>query len=154
LRTATDPNDPSFRVRITNQHTLSNSLATKPFGTGVGTIGMWGVTYNKHIYTSQIPPDSYFVKIWAMYGIVGFILWFGIMLYILGKSAGLIWNTRDHALRNQLCALAAGFAGNLVCSYGNEVMNTMPSSAILYVSWAFIWMSTRWDTPINKLSKP
>ncbi len=150
LRSATDPNDASLQVRLINQRTLSNSLASKPFGTGVGTIGMWGVTYNKHINTSEIPPDSYFVKVWAMYGIVGFILWFGIMLYILGKSAGITWNTRDPAIRNQLCALSAGFGANLLCSYGNEVMNTMPSSAILYLSWALIWMSTRWDTPVVK----
>lgn len=150
LRSATNPNDASLQVRLINQRTLSNSLENKPFGTGVGTIGMWGVTYNKHINTAKIPPDSYFVKVWAMYGIVGFILWFGIMLYILGKSAGITWNTRDPALRNQLCALCAGFGANLLCSYGNEVMNTMPSSAILYVSWALVWMSTRWDTPVVK----
>jgi hypothetical protein len=150
LRSGTNSNDPSFQVRLVNQRTLAYSLSNKPFGTGVGTIGMWGVTYNKHIYTSKIPPDSYFVKVWAMYGIIGFILWLGIMLYILGKSAGIIWNTRDQALRNQLCALCAGFGGTLLCSYGNEVMNTMPSSAILYVSWALIGISTRWDMPINK----
>ncbi|MEO5999558.1 MAG: O-antigen ligase family protein [Chitinophagaceae bacterium] len=152
LRTATDPNDASLRVRLVNQQTLANSLASKPFGTGVGTIGKWGMTYNKHIYTSNIPPDSYFVKVWAMYGVVGFIVWFGIMLYILGKSAGIVWKTRDDALRNQLCALCAGFGGILLCSYGNEVMNTMPSSAIVYVSWALLWMSTRWDTRVQKLT--
>ncbi|MEO6914226.1 MAG: O-antigen ligase family protein, partial [Chitinophagaceae bacterium] len=149
LRSGTDPNDPSLQVRLLNQKALSASLASKPFGTGVGTIGMWGVTYNKHIPTAKIPPDSYFVKVWAMYGIVGFIIWLGMMLYILGKSAGIIWNTRDKALRNQLCALTAGFGGSLLCSYGNEVMNTVPSSAILFVSWALLWMSTRWDTPIQ-----
>lgn len=150
LRSGMDPNDPSLQVRLINQRTLSNSLATKPFGTGVGTIGMWGVMYNKHIYTAKIPPDSLYVKIWVMYGITGFILWFGMMLYILGKSVGLIWNMRDPLLRNQMCAICSGYAGILLCSYGNEVMNAMPSFAIVYVSWALIWMSPRWDTPITK----
>jgi VanZ family protein len=151
LRSAMNPNDPSLQVRLVNQRTLANSLASKPFGTGVGTIGMWGVTYNKHIYTAKIPPDSYFVKVWAMYGVIGFIIWFGMMLYILGKAAGITWRTRDPALRNQLCSLCAGYAAILTCSYGNEIINTLPSSAIVYVSWAFIWMSTRWDTPPPKL---
>lgn len=150
LRSGTDPNDPSLQVRLTNQKILSAGLASKPFGTGVGTIGMWGVTYNKHIPTSKIPPDSLFVKFWAMYGIVGFIIWFGMMLYILGKSGGIIWNTRDKALRNQLMALAGGFGASLLCSYGNEVMNTVPSSAIVIVSWALLSMGTRWDTPVIK----
>ncbi len=150
LRSGTDANDPSLQARLINQRTLSNSLASKPFGTGVGTIGMWGVMYNKHIYTAKIPPDSYFVKVWVMYGIIGFILWFGMMLFILGKSVGMIWTVRDPLLRNQLSSLASGFGGIFLCSYGNEVMNSLPSSAIVYVSWALVWMGTRWDTPLPK----
>lgn len=148
LRSGMDPNDPSLMVRLVNQRTLSNMLKTKPFGTGVGTIGMWGVKYNKHIPTAKIPPDSLYVKVWAMYGITGFIFWFGMMLFIMGKSAGIIWNTRDPIMRNQLCSLCAGFGGILLCSYGNEVMNVVPSTTIVCMSWALIWMSTRWDTPV------
>jgi VanZ family protein len=150
MRSGTDANDPSFQLRMINQRKLSDALSSKPLGTGVGTIGAWGQKYNKHIPTSTIAPDSLYVKIWVMYGIVGFIFWFGTMLYILGKSAGLIWNTRDPVLRNQLCALCAVYAAILLCSYGNEVMNAVPSLAIVYVSWALISMSTRWDTPLQK----
>ena len=145
LRTSLDPNDPSLMTRLNNQKVLQSYLADKPFGTGVGTLGMWGVKYNPGKFISTIPPDSLYVKIWAMYGIVGFIIWFGIMLYILGKSAGIIWNTRDKALRNKLSALCAGSAGILLCSYGNEVMNQMPSSIIVYTTWVLIWLSPRWD---------
>lgn len=150
MRSGTNPNDPSFQLRMINQRALSNMLSSKPLGTGVGTIGMWGVKYNKHIPTAKIPPDSLYVKLWAMYGITGFILWLGIMLYVLGKAGGMIWNTRDPVMRNQLTALTATFAGVLLCSYGNEVMNVLPSTAIVFMSWALIWMSPRWDTPIPK----
>jgi hypothetical protein len=85
-----------------------------------------------------------------MYGIIGFILWFGMLLYILGKSAGIIWNTRDPVMRNQLCSLCAGFGSTLLCSYGNEVMNVVPTTSIVYISWSLIWLSTRWDTPLLK----
>lgn len=150
LRSGTDPNDPSFQLRMINQRKLSDALGSKPLGTGVGTIGAWGQKYNKHIPTASIAPDSLYVKIWVMYGVVGFILWFGAMLYMLGKSAGIIWNTRDPVLRNQLCALCGVYGAVLLCSYGNEVMNVVPSLAIVSVSWAFISMSTRWDIPLNK----
>ena len=125
MRTSLDPNDPSFQVRLINQKILKDILADKPFGTGVGTIGMWGTKYNEDKFIAQIPPDSLYVKIWAMYGIVGFIGWFGIMLYITGKSAGIVWKTRDPVLKNQLLALCGGATGILLCSYGNEVLNTM-----------------------------
>ena len=147
MRTSLDPNDPSFRVRLFNQKILKDFLADKPFGTGVGTIGMWGTVYNEDKFIAKIPPDSLYVKIWAMYGIIGFIGWFGIMLYITGKSAGIIWKTRDPVLKNQLLALCGGATGILLCSYGNEVLNAMPSSMIVYISWALIWLSPRWDTP-------
>ena len=147
LRTSLDPKDPSFQVRLINQKILKEILADKPFGTGVGTLGAWGTKYNEDKPISQIPPDSLYVKVWAMYGIIGFLGWFGIMLYITGKAAGIVWKTRDPVLKNQLLALCGGATGILLCSYGNEVLNTMPSSMIVYISWALIWMSPRWDTP-------
>lgn len=149
LRTSLDPEDPSLKVRLRNQKVLRDYLATKPFGTGVGTMGNWGVKYNAGKFISTVPPDSLYVKVWGMYGIVGFLIWFGIMMYITGKSAGIIWKTRDPVLKNQLTALSAGATGILLCSYGNEVMNAMPSSAIVYISWVLIWLSPRWDTTGN-----
>jgi len=150
LRTSLDPNDPSLQVRFINQKILSDYLKTKPFGVGVGTMGTWGTTFNQDKYISQIPPDSLYVKVWGMYGIIGFIIWFGIMLYITGKCAGIIWNTRDPVLKNQLTSLCGGATGILLCSYGNEVLNAMPSSAIVYISWTLIWLSPRWDWPAVK----
>ncbi len=150
LRTSLDPNDASLMVRLNNQAILRDFLSTRPFGAGVGVLGMWGVKYNKDKFISTIPPDSLYVKIWAMYGIIGFIIWFGIMLYTTGKCAGIIWSTRDPVLRNKLSALLGGAFGILLCSYGNEVLNQMPSSIIVYVSWALIWMSPRWDNPKAK----
>ena len=152
LRTALDPNDASLQTRLNNQKILSDYLSNKPFGAGVGTLGMWGTKYNSDKFISTIPPDSLYVKIWAMYGIVGFIIWFGIMMYITGKCAGIIWNTRDLVLRNKLIALCAGATGILLCSYGNEVMNQMPSSIIVYASWVLIWLSPRWDTKLAVMS--
>jgi hypothetical protein len=151
LRSSLDPNDASLQVRLINQRIFSDALASKPFGTGVGTIGMWGAEYNKHIPTSKIPPDSLYVKVWVMYGVIGFIMWFGMMLYITGKSAGIVWETRDPVLKNQLLALTAGSFGNLVCSYGNEVMNAFPSLIIVSISWALVFISPKWDTPSNEV---
>ena len=145
LRTSLDPEDASFQVRLKNQALLRDYLASRPFGGGVGTIGNWGITYNPGQFLSSIPPDSYFVKVWAEYGIVGFMIWLGIMLYILGKCGGIVWRIRDPVLRQQLLALTAGFAGILFCSYGNEVMNQMPSALIVYLSWVFVFRGPELD---------
>ena len=84
---------------------------------------------------------------WGQYGIVGFLVWFGLMLYILGKCMGIVWRIRDPVLRQKLTALTAGYAGILMCSYGNEIMNQMPSSIIIYTSWVFVFLGPSLDTP-------
>ena len=150
LRTSIDFNDASFQERLRNQNILKEYLKSRPFGTGVGTIGNWGVTYNPNKYLSQIPPDSLFVKNWAEYGIIGFIIWISIQLYLLGKGGGIIWKLQDKHLKQKILALTAGSAGILVASYGNEVQNQMPSAMIIYITWALTYMAPKWDSKSKK----
>ncbi|WP_375418929.1 O-antigen ligase family protein [uncultured Hymenobacter sp.] len=147
MRTAVDPNDPSLRVRLANQALLREYLSSRPFGGGAGTMGSLGLKYNAGTFLSKVPPDSYFVKVWGQYGIVGFLIWFGIILFTLGKCAGIVWRIRDPGLRQKLLALTAGFSGILLGSYANEIMNQMPSSMIVYLTWVFILSGPDLDTP-------
>ncbi len=147
LRSSVNPDDASLNVRLTNQQVLSNYLSSRPFGGGIGTIGFWGRQYNSDKFLASIPPDSYWVKVWAEYGIVGFTLWFGIMMFILGKCCGIVWKIKNKALRTKLIALTAGFAGILFCSYGNEVINYLPTGIIIYFSWCFVFLGPSFDKP-------
>jgi hypothetical protein len=150
LRTALDPKDPSLNLRFMNQKILAEYLQSKPFGGGLGVIGIWGKEYNKDKFLSTIEPDSYWVKVWVMYGIVGFVIWFCIMMYIFGKCAGIIWKTRDDKLRVKLIALMSGAAGVFFCSYGNEIINNMPSSIVVCLSFVFIYISPKIDAAITE----
>lgn len=141
LRTALNPEDPSLNVRFNTQRNLREYMSTRPFGGGLGVIGAFGMQYNKDKYLSTVQPDSYFVKIWAMYGIVGLTIWLCIMLFILGRCCGIVWKIEDEALKVKMIALTSGYAGILFCSYGNEVINTMPSSIVIYLSWVLIFTS-------------
>ena len=145
LRTAFDPEDASLNTRFINQEILKDYLKSRPFGGGLGVTGFWGVKYNADKFLSKIPPDSYWVKVWVMYGIVGLVIWFSIMMYILGKGCGIIWNIQNKALRYKLIALCSGAAGIFFASYGNEIMNDMPSSMIMSISWAFIFLGPKLD---------
>ncbi|PTS97039.1 hypothetical protein DBR11_18150 [Pedobacter sp. HMWF019] len=151
LRTALDPTDPSLNARFINQAKLKEVLSHMPFGGGVGVSGMNGTIYNPDKLLSTIPPDSYWVKVWTMYGIVGLLIWFCMNMFILGKCCGIAWNIQDPKLRVKVIALTAGTAGLFFCSYGNEVMNGFPSSMILYMSWGFIYCAPRFDTNIEDL---
>lgn len=140
LRSSLDPSDASLNMRIINQQKLNDYLAAKPFGEGLGIIGHWGREYNPGHYLSTIAPDSYWVKVWAMYGIIGFVIFFCLWMYILGKGAGMIWKVNDKNLRTKLTALYAGIAGIFVCSYGNEVMNAMPALIVFQMSAGIIYV--------------
>lgn len=145
LRTALDPEDASLNVRFINQQIYKEHLKKMPFGGGLGVTGFWGMKYNTDKFLSTIPPDSYWVKVWVMYGIVGLIIWFSIMMYILGKCAGIIWKIKDQELKFKLIALCSGVAGIFIASYGNEIINDMPTSMIVSVSLAFIYLGPRLD---------
>ncbi|MFC3196176.1 O-antigen ligase family protein [Parapedobacter deserti] len=148
LRTAVNPEqDASYIVRLNSQERLRTYLAARPFGGGLGTIGGNGQEFNPNGFLATVEPDSYWVKVWAMYGIVGLVIWFGIMMYIMGKCCGIIWNIRDPVLRIKLVALVSGTIGIFIASYGNEVINRTPSSIIVYMSWAIIFVASKWDKP-------
>lgn len=143
LRSSLDTEDASLNVRLINQQKLRDYLATKPFGEGLGVIGHWGREYNPDKYLSTIPPDSYWVKVWAMYGIVGFIIFFCMWMFIFGYAGAMIWKIPDKNLRLKLGALLGGAFGIFISSYGNEVMNTMPSSIVLSLSIAIIYITCK-----------
>lgn len=150
LRTAVHPdNDASFQVRLLSQERLKQYLSNRPFGGGLGTIGGNGKEYNPSHFLASIEPDSYWVKVWAMYGIVGLVIWFGMMMYIIGKCCGIIWNIRDPVLKIKLIALIGGAIGVFVASYGNEVINRTPSSIIVFMSFSIIYLAPRWDGSNN-----
>lgn len=151
LRSALDPKDASFNVRVENQKKLKFLLRDEPFGAGLGMSGMNGTTYNADKPIANIQPDSYWVKVWVMYGIVGLLIWFGINSYIIGKCSGIVWNLKDPKLKTKMIALTSGTVGCFICSYGNEVMNGLPSSVIMFMSWSFVFISPWLDEKAEKL---
>jgi len=143
LRSALNPEDASLNTRLINQQVIKTYMEDLPFGAGPGVTGYYGQLYNTEKYLANVPPDSYFVKIWMMYGVVGLTIWFSIMMYIIGSCCGMVWNVKDRLLKTKLIALTAGAAGILFCSYGNEVINLMPTSIVVYLSWVFIYKSAK-----------
>ncbi len=151
LRSALDPKDASFNVRMVNQKKLAYLLEDVPFGAGLGMSGMNGTTYNADKPIANIQPDSYWVKVWVMYGVVGLLIWFAINSYIIGKCSGIVWQLKDPKLKTKMIALTSGTVGCFICSYGNEVMNAMPSSVIMFMSWSFIFIAPWLDKETQQL---
>lgn len=149
IRSAFDPNDPSLQTRLNNQKILKAYLSTRPFGGGIGSSGAWGQRFSPNAFLSHVATDSWFVVIWAEQGIIGLYLHLFILFTILGKASYIImFKLKDPLLTGQMRALASGILGVMGASYGNAVLGQMPTGIILYISMAFLFMSTDFDKMI------
>jgi hypothetical protein len=154
MRSAFDPNDASFQVRLENQRTLSAYLASRPFGGGIGHAGVKAKKFLPNAFLSQIATDSWYVMIWAEQGIVGLLLHLFILFYIVIKASNRIMNKiRDPILKIKMAALLSGMVGVMVASYGNAVLGTVPTAVLVYISMALLLSTEKFDNQLLELKK-
>lgn len=154
MRTAFRPEkDMSYQVRLENRAILKTYLADKPFGGGIGSAGNWGQRFSPQGFLANVATDSWYVQIWAEQGIIGLFLHLFILSYILLKGFYLImFRIKNPELAGIMGALIAGYAGIMGASYGNGVLGQMPTGALVYLSWGFIFMSQQLDREYSYLT--
>jgi hypothetical protein len=145
LRTALDPNDASLQVRLENQRILSGYMASRPFGGGVGSSGNWGLRFSPNTFLANTPTDSWYVRVWAEYGVIGLSIYVALLIYIVIHSGIMIWNIKNDELRFKAIALYSGICGIFVASYGNSVLGQLPSALVVYLSMIFVYKAQVWD---------
>jgi hypothetical protein len=150
MRTALDPENPSFQTRLRNQQKLADYLEHRPFGGGIGTAGFWGLRFSPGTFLAETPTDSWYVRIWAEEGVVGIMLHIGILMFIMGRAGYHVWHLNDPVLKQKGIALYAGMAGILLASYGNGVFGQMPTGIIMYLTMVALFKMPEWDTPTKE----
>lgn len=155
IRTAFDPNEPSLVIRRENQKLFKAYLKDKPFGEGLGLSGV-DVQDKFKRYTTSIPTDSWYVKIWVETGIIGLLLHIGILLYIIIHGAYIImFHVKNRELKGILCALLCGVFGVIISSYGNQIFGQFPIVFFIYTSITFVFVGKELDQQItnNQITK-
>ena len=138
--------DASLSVRMENQKKLAVYLQDKPFGTGLGTAGANGARFYPDTFVATIPPDSWYVLIWAETGIVGLLFYLSMMFVILAYGSLLVlFKIRDKQINNLLIAFISGGAGILVASYGNAVVGQFPTNILYTITISYIFVAKRLD---------
>ncbi|GLB51327.1 hypothetical protein NBRC110019_03660 [Neptunitalea chrysea] len=151
MRTAFDPNDASLQVRLANQRKLSNYLASRPFGGGIGSTGNWGQRFTPYTFLANTATDSWYVSIWADMGIIGLYLHLFILFFVLVTGAyNVMFRIRDDWIKGQIAALTCGMAGIMAASYGNGVFGQFPTGTLMYLGMAFIFLAPRWDKKLQE----
>ncbi len=147
MRTALDPNDASFQVRLENQRILKSYMATRPFGGGIGHGGVKAQKYLPNAFLSQVPTDSGYVLVWVEMGIVGLLLLLSILFYVIVTSSyRIMFRIRDPILKLKMEALTCGMFGIMVANYGNAVLGQMPTSMLIYISMALLMNMKSFDS--------
>lgn len=151
MRSSFDKDDASLRTRKENQARLRVFMADKPFGCGLGTTGAFGRQYSPNLFVSQVPTDSWYVAIWVEFGEVGLTLHILIHLFCMLRGSWIIlFKIRDRRLYYKASAMLCGYVGVAVASYGNPVYGQMPTSIMLYMSLAFVFMAPSYQREIDE----
>jgi hypothetical protein len=154
MRTAFVPeDDASYQVRLANQRILSEYLATRPFGSGVGQSGDKAKQYAPDSYLANIATDSWFVLIWVENGIIGLYLHLFILGFFLGKGMFIcMFQIKNPDLFAKTGALLSGVFGIIIASYGNAVLGQFPTGILIYASMAYVFMAPDLDRQIEESS--
>lgn len=153
MRTAFRPEeDASYIVRLENRAILKTYLADKPIGGGIGSAGNWGQRFSPQGFLANVATDSWYVQIWAEQGIIGLFLHLFILSYIILKGFYIVMvRMKNVELAGIMGALIAGYAGIMGASYGNGILGQMPTGALIYLSWGFIFMGQQLDREYSYL---
>ena len=133
----------SLQVRKENQKRLAVYLSDKPFGGGVGSAGYWGQRFTPGTFLADLALDSWYVKIWAEYGIVGLSFYGFMLLSFVLLSIRSIKAETDPDRYQLMLALLSGFTGILMASYGNQVLGQVPTGVIIMISLLYLIRSPR-----------
>jgi hypothetical protein len=153
MRTAFNLNEPSLVVRLENQKRLGSYIKTRPFGEGVGLSGVAAKRYAPNRLTTNIPNDSWYVKVWVETGIVGLLLYLSIQFAFLGYGIWLVMkNLKHRQLKGYLTAMLCGMFGMMASSYGNAIWGQYPTWMLMALTQAFVMMAPRYDDALERLT--
>lgn len=137
--------DESFKLRMTNRKILAQYMKDKPFGGGVGAAGNWGNRFSPGTFLAEFETDGMYVRIFAETGIVGLYLYYILYFIMLMKMLMISWKLKKTELRMVAIGLTCGVFGVMASNYGADNSVGLPTSMVMYWSFAIIWMTQKWD---------
>ncbi|WP_102408642.1 O-antigen ligase family protein [Parabacteroides bouchesdurhonensis] len=139
MRSAFNPSaDASFNVRKENQAKLATYLKNKPFGEGLGLSGVENQKLSLR-FTTSIPHDSWYVKLWVETGIIGAVLYLGIIFISIGAGAWiLMFKVTDPELKARLSGFICCIFGLILSAYGNAFWGQYPTNIIAFTGLSLV----------------
>jgi len=150
MRSAFNPEDPSLIVRLENQKRLSEYLRTKPFGEGIGLSGGAARRFDPNRLTTNIPNDSWYVKVWVETGAVGVSLFLIVQFFfIFYGTYQVLFKLKNKELCGYIIAMISGIFGIMVSAYGNAFYGQYPTLILISMMHGFIVISPYYDKDLE-----
>ncbi|MCP4438416.1 MAG: hypothetical protein GY810_05680 [Aureispira sp.] len=143
MRTAFNPDDPSFQYRLEARAHYAEYMNKHAFGWGIGSAGYWGNRFNGDDNIMK-GTDGGYVQLQAEIGYIGLYFYWVYFLFVLGSTFWMLLSLQDSILYPKILALCCGVIGLLLANYGNSVIYQLPSNITISMSLAYIWMSKIW----------
>ncbi len=139
IRSAFKPSeDPSFKVREKSQAFIKPFIQSHPFGSGLGSIGIWGSRFTPNSPLAKFAPDSGYVRVAVELGWVGLIVYCSFFATILIVGIRNYYRMRNHLLKSYLAALVAVVFSLVIANYPQEALIQAPTILIFYIVMALI----------------
>lgn len=150
MRTAFNPTeDGSYNVRKENQKKLGIYLKNKPFGEGIGLSGVENQKISMR-FTTLIPHDSWYVKIWVETGIVGLTLYLAMIFITIGRGAWiLMFKIKNIELKGILSGYLCGIFGLSLSAYGNAFWGQYPTYIFVFTGMTLVLCGKYFDNEIE-----
>ncbi|MEG0011771.1 MAG: O-antigen ligase family protein [Muribaculaceae bacterium] len=151
MRTAFNPSeDASFNVRVENKKKLADHLKNKPFGEGLGLSGVENKKTSDR-FTTQVPHDSWYVKLWVETGIVGLLLYIaGLVAVVINCAYIIMFKIKSREVKGVLTAMLCGIFGLMLSAYGNAFFGQYPTMIIVFVFLSIILKGQLLDKTVSK----
>lgn len=143
--TSLTSNDASLMVRSNNQYLVSKYLENKPFGIGIENVNLFGVQNQVGSFLSNLTAEASFVSIWNQNGIVGLILHFIGISYVLVIGFMKVYRLKSIDLRYKMIALYGGFIGIIFTSLASSIFNQSPLGPIMFICMVYLTTADKLD---------
>mgnify|MGYP000114528971 CR=1 FL=1 len=146
-------NDASVQVRMDNQKLIQPYIQSHPFGSGLGSTGLWGQRFTPNSWLAHFAHDSGFVRVAVEMGWIGLIVYMVLLFKIMQTGIYYYLRVRDPVIKNLYLAINISIFMLLVASYPQEIIILLPNSIIFYIFVAAIVRLKDFDPAFQNLKK-
>ncbi len=146
-------NDASVQVRMDNQKLIQPYIQSHPFGSGLGSTGLWGQRFTPNSWLAHFAHDSGFVRVAVEMGWIGLIVYMILLFKIMQTGIYYYLRVRDPVIKNIYLAINVSVFMLIVASYPQEIIILLPNSIIFYIIVAAIVRLKDFDPAFQILTK-